>query len=308
LPEDNFVYFYHPDHLGSTSFATAATGELYEHLEYFPFGETWVSEQTNTQRLPNLFTGKELDEETQLYYFGARYYDPRTSVWQSTDPILDRYFAGEPNRGVYTPANLALYTYAWNNPVLFHDPDGRFVFLLPVAFILGEAAIDALLVGGVFAAVGLNIYIYQSKQADNPTVLNQEIVKDPGANTEVDPKPAGTTDNPAKDGTKNPGTTAAQPGLKGARLEPADLQEQLTQEEAKTGAGRVFGGKLNDGKYDAQTGTETKMEHNHNHGDGTSTEVHYDVNRTTGERGTPKIKDDTNTRSRGHLYPQLKTD
>ncbi|TMQ12501.1 MAG: hypothetical protein E6J91_20700, partial [Deltaproteobacteria bacterium] len=88
LPEDNFVYFYHPDDLGSTNFATAATGDLFEHMEYFPFGETWVSEQTNTQRLPFLFTSKELDEETGLYYFGARYYDPRTSVWQSTDPAL----------------------------------------------------------------------------------------------------------------------------------------------------------------------------------------------------------------------------
>jgi RHS repeat-associated protein len=125
LPEDNFVYFYHPDHLGSTSFATAATGELYEHLQYFPFGETWVSEQTNTQRLPNLFTGKELDEETQLYYFGARYYDPRTSVWQSADPILGSYMAGEPNGGVYAPVNLGLYTYAWNNPLIVYDPDGR---------------------------------------------------------------------------------------------------------------------------------------------------------------------------------------
>jgi RHS repeat-associated protein len=123
-PEDNFVYFYHPDHLGSTSFATAANGDLFEHLEYFPFGETWVSEQTNTQRLPFLFTGKELDDETQLYYFGARYYDPRTTVWQSTDPFLGRYLTGDSNRGVYTPGNLALYTYAQNNPLILRDPTG----------------------------------------------------------------------------------------------------------------------------------------------------------------------------------------
>jgi len=127
LPEDNFVYFYHPDHLGSTGFATSATGDLYEHLEYFPFGETWVSEQTNTQRLPFLFTGKELDEETQLYYFGARYYDPKTSVWQSADPFLGRYFTGDLNRGVHTPQNLSLYAYAWNNPLALVDPTGSSV-------------------------------------------------------------------------------------------------------------------------------------------------------------------------------------
>ncbi|NIV10723.1 MAG: hypothetical protein GWN62_05360, partial [Aliifodinibius sp.] len=43
---------------------------------------------TNSQRIPYLYTSKELDEETGLYYYGARYYDPRTSVWQSADPIL----------------------------------------------------------------------------------------------------------------------------------------------------------------------------------------------------------------------------
>jgi RHS repeat-associated protein len=43
------------------------------------------------QRTPYLFTAKEFDEETGLYYFGARYYDPRTSVWQNVDPILGDY-------------------------------------------------------------------------------------------------------------------------------------------------------------------------------------------------------------------------
>jgi len=44
------------------------------------------------------------------------------------------------------------------------------------------------------------------------------------------------------------------------------------------------------------------MTHHHDHGDGTSTEVHYDVNRATGERSGFKIKDDTNAHSRGWLY------
>jgi len=122
---DNFLYFYHPDHLGSTSFVTDVNGKLYEHIEYFPFGETWVEEHSNTQRTPYLFTGKELDEETGLYYFGARYYDPRTSVWLSADPILGRYLDGKPNSGVYNPINLAQYTYAEYNPVKLVDPDGH---------------------------------------------------------------------------------------------------------------------------------------------------------------------------------------
>jgi len=72
-----------------------------------------------------------LDEETGLYYFGARYYDPRTSVWQSPDPILGKYLpSGNRERdqklsgagGVYTSFNISLYAYAHMNPVTYTDP------------------------------------------------------------------------------------------------------------------------------------------------------------------------------------------
>ena len=41
---EKFQYFYHPDHLGSTSYITDASGEVYQHLVYFAFGETFVEE------------------------------------------------------------------------------------------------------------------------------------------------------------------------------------------------------------------------------------------------------------------------
>jgi RHS repeat-associated protein len=125
-PFEKDLYFYHPDHLGTSSYITDLNGKLYEHLEYFPFGEAWVEENSNQQRTPYLFTAKELDEETGLYYFGARYYDPRTSVWQSTDPILGRYLAGGPVGGVYNSKNLGLYSYSFLSPVKYFDPDGRY--------------------------------------------------------------------------------------------------------------------------------------------------------------------------------------
>src|SRR6266496_42318 len=131
-PLEKDLYFVHPDHLGSSNYVTDLNGKLYEHLEYFPFGEAWVEENSNQQRTPFLFTAKELDEETGLYYFGARYYDPRTSVWQSGDPALEKYLKvpapgnGSMNgRGIYLPANLALYSYAHQRPVILIDPDGE---------------------------------------------------------------------------------------------------------------------------------------------------------------------------------------
>jgi RHS repeat-associated protein len=60
-----------------------------------------------------------------LYYFGARYYDPRTALWVSPDPILADYLGGSPNGGMYGPSNLGLYTYSWNSPIRLRDPDGR---------------------------------------------------------------------------------------------------------------------------------------------------------------------------------------
>ncbi|MDD1796406.1 RHS repeat-associated core domain-containing protein, partial [Enterovibrio sp. ZSDZ42] len=129
-------FYYHGDHLGSSSYITDIDGEVYEHLEYFPFGETWVHEKSNTQLTPYYFTGKELDETTGLYYFGARYYDPRTSVWQSPDPILGEYIP-KPNfdfenslslpgeGGIFNAANLGLYSYGHNNPIKKLDTDGN---------------------------------------------------------------------------------------------------------------------------------------------------------------------------------------
>jgi len=133
-PRERDMYFYHPDHLGSSSYVTDEGGRVFQHLEYFPFGETWVEEKSNTQRTPYLFTGKELDEDTGLYYFGARYYDQRTSVWVSVDPILGSYLPMENKEknknlrgmgGIFNSLNLALYHYSFLNPVRFIDPDGE---------------------------------------------------------------------------------------------------------------------------------------------------------------------------------------
>ncbi len=110
---EKFQYYYHPDHLGSTSYVTDANGEVYQHLEYFAFGETFVEEHSNTDRTPYLYNGKELDEETGLYYYGARYYDAKTSIWQSVDPFSDKY-----------PA-LSPYQYTTNNPISYIDPNGK---------------------------------------------------------------------------------------------------------------------------------------------------------------------------------------
>jgi len=122
---ENHHFFFHPDHLGSSSYVTDENANLTEHIEYFPFGETWVNEHpAQPTPVPFQFGAKELDEETGFYYYGARYYNPRTQLWQSPDPVLDSYLDGAPNGGVFSSSNLALYSYTQNNPVTYRDPNG----------------------------------------------------------------------------------------------------------------------------------------------------------------------------------------
>ncbi len=93
-------------------------GEIVQHIEYVPFGEVFIEERNNKWNTPFLFNAKELDEETGLYYYGARYYDPRTSVWISTDPLQEKY------------PNISTYTYVANNPVKYIDPDGKRIYFV----------------------------------------------------------------------------------------------------------------------------------------------------------------------------------
>ena len=106
------LYFYHPDHLGASSYITDREGRITQHTEYIAFGEVLFEEHSTSKTMPYLFNGKELDSETGLYYYGARYYDPRVSLWLNVDPLAEIY----PNK---TP-----YHYVSNNPINRIDPTG----------------------------------------------------------------------------------------------------------------------------------------------------------------------------------------
>lgn len=127
----NKTSYLHTNHLGSTEFVTDGLGGVQEHYEQLPFGESWVEETGGaTAPTPYRFTGKELDEETGLYYFGARHYDPATGLWLSADPAMRDYASGNSRSGGFgSPANLNAYGYGWNSPLRMTDPDGREVVL-----------------------------------------------------------------------------------------------------------------------------------------------------------------------------------
>ena len=114
--KDNYEkmqFYYHPDHLGSSSYITNLDGEVSQHIEYVPFGEVFIEERNNTWNTPYLFNAKEFDEETGMYYYGARYYEPRLSLWMSVDPLQEKY------------SFFSTYCYTFNNPVIYIDPNGQ---------------------------------------------------------------------------------------------------------------------------------------------------------------------------------------
>jgi len=106
-------------------------GNEYQRIEYTPYGELWVEKKTEKEEglryLPYKFTAKEMDEETGLYYYGARYLDAKYSRWLSTDPAVSDYVSGTSagEGGIYNTVNFSLYHYAGNNPIAYTDPDGR---------------------------------------------------------------------------------------------------------------------------------------------------------------------------------------
>ena len=117
---EDMRYFFHKDLLGSTNLITDPNGQVFEHLEYFPSGETWVLEHSDIHRVSYLYTGGYLDEFRQIYNFGARWYEPRDQMFYSPDPSL----ATSPTAPIGDPALLAAYSYAENNPLRLVDRDG----------------------------------------------------------------------------------------------------------------------------------------------------------------------------------------
>ena len=127
--EAHHQYYYHPDHLGSAQLITDYEGNEYQRIEYTPYGELWVEKKTEKEEglryLPYKFTAKEQDEETGLYYYGARYLDAKYSRWLSTDPAVGEYMSGSSaGGGIYDSINFNLYHYAGNNPIKYTDPTG----------------------------------------------------------------------------------------------------------------------------------------------------------------------------------------
>ncbi|RLP52930.1 MAG: hypothetical protein D6160_18130 [Ketobacter sp.] len=128
-PNDFTNYTFHHDHLNSVSVLTGHNGTTEETTSFDPFGAPTLTIPNSGNEL--LYTGREYDQNTGLYYYRARYYDIDTDRFISEDPLGFE-------------AGINFYAYVNNNPINFNDPTGRVI----------ETAWDV-------ANVGLGIYSLQ---------------------------------------------------------------------------------------------------------------------------------------------------
>ncbi|MDD5259544.1 MAG: hypothetical protein PHD29_06225 [bacterium] len=154
---ENNTLYYHGDHLGSSSIITDGTGTVVRDISYQPWGNVDSNTEesgANTLDPKHKFTGQILDDSTELYYYGARYYDPILRRFISPDTqILDPY----------NPQELNRYAYCVNNPLRYTDPSGYSWFSdnwrehkwFRIAVItIGSAALGG--IGGAWIAPGLS--------------------------------------------------------------------------------------------------------------------------------------------------------
>ena len=111
ITPDGKTYYYGTDNLGSTTVLFDEEGNVVWKGEISAFGDVvlgeWIGEELFAERVK--FTGKDYDEVTGLYYFNARWYDPRLGRFTSEDPVRD---------------GMNWHVYVNNNPLRYVDPTG----------------------------------------------------------------------------------------------------------------------------------------------------------------------------------------
>ncbi len=120
-------YYYIQDGLGSITALVDQNGNIAQTYRYDSFGNIINSSGTITQ--PFTYTGREYDSETGLYYYRARYMDPKAGGFLQEDPIWD----------------TNAYAYCYNNPLNLVDPNGD----IPLVFVI--IGTGGLISGGVDA-------------------------------------------------------------------------------------------------------------------------------------------------------------
>ncbi len=111
------IYYFHPDHLGSTAYLTDSSGKIVTRMNYTPYGETAGTVKPSKNIFSQKFTGQADDGvKTGLMYYNARFYDPVVGRFLSADSIV-------PDAEKFQSFNG--YMYVVGNPVKYRDITGH---------------------------------------------------------------------------------------------------------------------------------------------------------------------------------------
>ncbi|MBZ0165421.1 MAG: hypothetical protein K8I00_01350 [Candidatus Omnitrophica bacterium] len=116
-------YYYHLDGLGNVRQITNSSGTIVESYDYDPYGQTTIYDSSLTDITssgsgvgnPYMFTGRRYDEESGIYYYRRRSYDPEIGRFLQRDPL-----------GYHDSMNL--FEYVVSNPINYVDPFGLLFF------------------------------------------------------------------------------------------------------------------------------------------------------------------------------------
>ncbi|GHO98832.1 hypothetical protein KSF_088800 [Reticulibacter mediterranei] len=110
---EQLIRYQFSNHLGSAMLELDEQAQIISYEEYYPYGSTSYQAVRRQTEAPERYryTGKERDEESGLYYYGARYYVCWLGGWVNCDP-----------KGTVDGANI--YAFSRSNPIRFHDLDG----------------------------------------------------------------------------------------------------------------------------------------------------------------------------------------
>lgn len=153
-PAPQLVRYQFANHLGSATLELDLDAEVISYEEYFPFGATSVRAARDLTETPKRYryTGKERDEESDLDYYGARYYAPWLGRWTACDP------AG-------LTAGLNVYRFVSDSPISRVDVKGNWdidwsevgkaALSAAGGLVVGAVAVAAIAATGGLAAGGI---------------------------------------------------------------------------------------------------------------------------------------------------------
>ncbi|WP_136808275.1 RHS repeat-associated core domain-containing protein [Desulfosediminicola flagellatus] len=142
-------YYYHSNHLGSINVVTDHKGKIVERREYTPYGESvnWTGPNGGPRELLLTFNGHRYDDNTGLYYFGARHYDAELGRFTTADNLIP-----DP----MNPKTHNRYGFAGGNPVRYSDPTGHawYDIVIGVLVVVAAVVLVGVLVAGAVLTLG----------------------------------------------------------------------------------------------------------------------------------------------------------